>query len=193
MTTKHLSEEAIQWYAIRGDSGEAPGRKPGAEEGALPGSDAGAGVSDAPPGPWQLADIISHMRTCESCTASVAAYRAMFTTIAQQPAPVFGFDLSAAVLSRLSPQGTANPVATEGLAKSGSPSHGLTSWLAPLLGVVALGSLFYFFRKYILELFSGVSSMLIYLSVVMVVGVVIFQSVETYRKYQRKIDALNVY
>jgi predicted lipid-binding transport protein (Tim44 family) len=162
MTTEHLSEEAIQWYA------ETTGQDPAAPGAATP-----------EPG---LHDIITHMQTCEACQARVAVYRELFTAIGQQPEASFDFDLAQAVLSQLSPA-PAPP--------SAPWSHSLR-WLIPLMGAAA-GAPIYFFRGYILEIFAGISSMLIYLAVIVTVSVVIFQGIETYRKYQRKMDALNLY
>ncbi|HZE86026.1 MAG TPA: hypothetical protein VE035_17020 [Puia sp.] len=181
MITKHLSEEAIQWYAMHGNA--EPGVQAGAEKELQAGPEEGTQTQEYLE---RDADIIAHMLTCGSCQARATEYQSLFAAIGQQPAPLFDFDLAAAVLSQLPATLPAKP-------GSARPGNSAMTWLIPLIVIGAAGIPGYIFRKNILGLFSGISSMLIYLAMITAVSVVVFQGMETYKKYQRKIDALNLY
>jgi len=47
---------------------------------------------------------IAHVDSCPDCQAQVAAYTLLMAALSQQPAPKFGFDVSAMVLGQLAPE-----------------------------------------------------------------------------------------
>jgi hypothetical protein len=67
------------------------------------------------------------------------------------------------------------------------------SW--PILLVISIvpGGLLYLFGKEVWGIFSGFSGMMLWMLVTSAALILLFQGMEVYRKYQRKIDALNLY
>jgi anti-sigma factor RsiW len=47
---------------------------------------------------------IDHIAGCPDCQETIAAYRMLAGALKEQPAPVFDFDLAAAVIARLEPK-----------------------------------------------------------------------------------------
>jgi hypothetical protein len=134
-------------------------------------------------------EVISHVRTCHGCQARAAAYKMLFSGITQQPRPAFDFDLSAAVLSKITTKKTSP--ATRGLTGFGIifsiiAGLGVGGWLYR----IKIASLY---KTYILSIISGVSKMVIYFMVITVCCFLIFQLAEMYKKYQRKMEGLNIY
>jgi len=134
-------------------------------------------------------ELISHVHACQPCQARAAAYKMLFSGIARQTPPSFDFDLSAAVLSKIDTKKTAP-------AKSGLAGIGIIFSTLAALGVggwlyrVKIISLY---KTYILSIISGVSRMVIYFMVITVCCFLIFQLAEMYKRYQRKMDGLNIY
>lgn len=147
MTTKHLSEEEIQQYAL---DKSCFGK-----------------------------DISEHVQSCAVCHANVEAYLQLFPAIHEQPKPVFNFDLSNLVLRQLPESRT---------------RFSLNSIFVLLTVFAATCSIcipVYLFRKYLTAVFSGALSMTMYLIIITSIAILIFQSMEMYRKYQKQISILN--
>jgi len=126
-------------------------------------------------------DIITHMELCEECMAKTAAYQLLFSEIKGQPRPAFGFDLSGLVLSQIP---AAPPERSPGI-------HPI--WFLIPAVAAALGIPFYLFGEGFFAIFSGFPVMMLCLLATSALTIFIFQGVEVYKKYQRKIDALNFY
>jgi hypothetical protein len=157
MTSKHLSDEEIQQWAL-------DKTKCGTE-------------------------VIAHMHDCEHCRAGAETYHLLFAEIKQLPNPVFDFDVPGLVLQEIGPR---LRVIRQ------------YSWLGYLIIFVSLGvsgaavylyrvQLGEFLEKYVFNISSGISKGTIYLLLVAALTILIFQSIELFRKYQRKIDDLNFY
>src|SRR5579862_3354468 len=134
-------------------------------------------------------DIVAHIHECAQCQAKAETYKLLFTAITEQPTPVFDFDLSATVLERVR---TEKPV---------FPLNGIPGYLVVFSALAAAGipaylyrlTIIRFFKTYILGLASGISSIVISLVIITFLIFLIFQCIEMYKKYQRKIDDPNFY
>ena len=123
--------------------------------------------------------VIEHLQECRRCKAKTEMYRQLFFAIKAQPKPEFDFDLSGAVLSKITPS-----------------KFSLTFFLVFLLagvGFTCIGFVFYLFREYVAVLFSGFSTMLLSLMLAATLAILIFQSIDLIRKYDHKMDELNFY
>jgi hypothetical protein len=124
-------------------------------------------------------DIIEHLQECRRCTAKAEMYRQLFLSIKALPKPEFDFDLAGTVLPKITPS-----------------KFSLTFFLVYLLavtGFTCIGFVFYLFRDYVAVLFSGFSAMLLSLMLAATLAILIFQSIDLIRKYDRKMDELNFY
>jgi hypothetical protein len=147
MTTKHLSEQEIQQYALD---------KSGCDK-----------------------NITGHVEVCKNCQANVEAYLQLFSAISEQRKPAFSFDLSALVLEQL-------PKPESKFSKDGFYIY--------VLGFVALALIaiiLYSARSYLSKIFTGILPMTMYLITISAITILIFQSIEMYRKYQKQMNALN--
>jgi hypothetical protein len=124
-------------------------------------------------------NLKTHVQSCHACRAEVQTYLQLFSAISEQPKPVFSFDLSGLVLQQL-------PETKTGFS--------LNSFMIPVLVLVALavmGIPAYLFRKYLVSMFTGILPMTMYLILITAIGILLFQGVEMYRKYQKQLNALN--
>lgn len=125
--------------------------------------------------------IIEHAELCEECKKRIAAYQLLFTGIKEQPQPVFEFNLSELVVSKL-PQP--------------KPAYLPDNRFVYLLGFIAIiltGILSYIFRGYLLSLFSGITPFLIYLITTTVITILIVLIIDMYKNYQKKMSVLDFY
>jgi hypothetical protein len=129
--------------------------------------------------------IREHIENCEGCQKETSAYQILFSGIREQPKPVFDFDLTGFVLSRLPP---VTPVVV--------PSHPRTSFstfmLAALVCCTAAIPL-YLFRKNISNMFAAISSIFVYI-IFLAAGIfVLFRVLDMYRKFRRQMETINFY
>jgi hypothetical protein len=126
------------------------------------------------------AAFTGHLNSCKSCSAKLGFYREHFDSLQFMAKPAFDFDLSALVSERIKQ-------------KRKLPMILLQLFL--FLGIVAGISFFahWLFTKYLHELFTDFSYVLIFLMLAAVLSFLCFQLWDTWRKYQKKIDALNFY
>jgi len=135
------------------------------------------------------ADTIAHMHECEYCREKAETYRLIFSEISHQPNPVFDFDIAKLVLPQLSAEKRIRSNYTFlfyfmgcfVIAGFGIAGYLYKNYLAGL------------FKKYIFSVSSGLSKGVLYLLLTAALFILIFQVVELYKKYQRKIDDLNFY
>jgi hypothetical protein len=147
MKTRHLSESAIQQYALN---------KTGCET-----------------------TIVNHIRACERCRTKADTYQLLFHGLQNQPKPAFDFNLSALVVARIEQP------------KSQFSWLAFFIYLTAFAEVIAISMVGYLHRKYIWQLFSGLSTMGMYLIGVTALLIVIFQSLEMYKKYKKQMNQLN--
>ena len=123
--------------------------------------------------------LLSHIGQCGHCKAKVEMYLFLFTGIRTQPEPVFPFDLSALVLKQL-PETRSR--------------HSLNNLLIFLLIFASLSVIvvpLYIFRKYISHMFSAIFPISMYLILLTALTILLFQSIEMFRKYRKQMNALN--
>ena len=124
-------------------------------------------------------NIIDHMHVCDNCNAKAEAYQLLFSAILQQPTPAFDFDLQGLILSQIAePNPKPAPVRTLVflLILTVASSIAVAGWL---------------FGDYFLNMFRGITSIVIYLTLTVAVTFLLFQGIEMYKKYQKQMDALN--
>jgi len=125
--------------------------------------------------------IIEHIKLCSQCKARVEAYQLLFTGIKQQPESSFNFDLSALVLAQLPSS------------RAVRSRNSLAVYLFIFTGIVLMGSLFYIFLDYIITLFAGTASLVIYLILITVLTILVALCFDMYKNYQKKMGALDFY
>ncbi len=134
-------------------------------------------------------EIAEHIDLCESCRTQAATYQLLFGEIKEQQKPDFDFDVSALVLQQLA------------RTKTVPLWYRLTLYLLSLAVIAAFGGLIYinrvyisyFFQKYIVGAASGIPVAVIGLISAPIITILIFQCLEMYRRYQRKMEVLNFY
>jgi hypothetical protein len=134
-------------------------------------------------------DIAAHMNQCAQCEAKAETYKLLFSEIKEQSKPVFNFDLSAAVLKQVTTE-------TPKFLLNSLPGYLVIFSVLAAIGIPSYlykAKIVHFFKTYILGITAGISSLVIYLVVVTFLIFLIFQAIEMYKKYQRKIDGLNFY
>lgn len=126
------------------------------------------------------ASIQEHLLSCEFCRLQASFYREEFAAIREIERPVFDFDLAGSIMAGIIvPERNKRPI----------PFFFILFTLVALCSGVA----FWMFRKYLYNMFTGFSLMIIYLLAATACTFLIFQVIEINRKYQQKINALNFY
>jgi hypothetical protein len=126
-------------------------------------------------------NIIDHIHVCDSCKAKAEEYQLLFSAIRQQPTPAFDFDLPGLVLSQIAqPQPKSEPVANR-----------MLIFLLVLIGLCFVIIAGWLFSDYFLNMFTGITSMAIYLTLTVAVTFLFFQGIEMYKRYHKQMDALN--
>jgi len=117
-----------------------------------------------------------HIAGCTHCLADAGLYANLFSTVQQQPAASFDFDLPGLIMQQLPQNKT-----------TGSP------WflVAALLAAIAVAIPAWLFRKYLLSAFTGMLPMTVYLVGIIAVAIVLFQGIDMYRKYDKLLNAVN--
>jgi hypothetical protein len=125
--------------------------------------------------------IFEHITSCEVCKAKVMNYRLLFAGIQQQPRATFDFNLAELVVAQLpSPKPAA------------APDNSLI-YVFVLAAIALTAAVLYYFRIYIVSLFTGIAPLFIYLTATTIVTLAIILSTDMYRNYQRKMRTLDFY
>ena len=126
-------------------------------------------------------DIIEHIKHCTNCKIKAEQYNLLFEGIKQQEKPVFNFNLADFVI--------------EQLPKSQHKGFYEKSFSYFIIFIssffVCVG--FYFFGNNLLNLFWGITPILIGLIITTVTSLLVFLCIDMYRKYQTQMKALNFY
>lgn len=125
-------------------------------------------------------DEMSHVHHCEECQSLIASYRLMFSVIEESESPAFDFDVSAAVLSQI-----AQP-------QQVIPGDKFLYVISAVCCVLFAAAGIYFFNDYLSSLFEGISKLAWILVLVSVVAMVVFLASDNIRKYNRKINQLDI-
>jgi amino acid transporter len=124
-------------------------------------------------------NIIEHVALCESCKIKVENYKILFAGISQQPASSFNFNLSGLVMAQL-PQ-----------PKTKVLPERFVIYLLSFIAIAIIGFLGYVFRKNIENIFAGISFLFMIIIIIASFIIIVFKSIEIYKKYQQKINLLN--
>jgi hypothetical protein len=135
-------------------------------------------------------EVVAHIAICPDCQSGVTAYLGLFAELGQQPRPGFDFDVAGLVLSRLETEGGAGFVAA-GRASPRVDRYFGYSLVAIILLVVAIPA--WLFRKSVFYVFTGVSALFLYLILASVLTIVLIRILDMYKKYQRRLQALQFY
>lgn len=134
-------------------------------------------------------DIVEHIHECGYCKTKADEYLFLFSGIKQQPKPGFDFDLSGLVIKQI-------PLAKPVFSWNSFMGYCIIGLVIVVFGIPAyLYRIYisYLFKKYILSIASGLSPVVFFLLITTVLIILIFQGIEMYKKYQKKIDTLNFY
>jgi len=123
---------------------------------------------------------IEHIASCDDCNAKADNYQLLFSGIQQQTKPAFSFNLSELVLAHLA-----------------APKK-VCSWEIFMVYLLAFSvitlmviSCYLLFKGYFSPLFTGFSTMVLYLAGIATLAILIFQSREIYKKYEQQMGTLN--
>jgi hypothetical protein len=125
--------------------------------------------------------VIQHMTHCETCQAKAVSYKLLFAEIQQEPKPVFDFDLATLVVAQL-PQRA-----------SGFSWDRILVYGCVLTGVLFAGASAWLFRSFLANLLEGLAPLIIWLIATTIVTILIFQTMDMYKRYQKKMSALDLY
>jgi hypothetical protein len=131
-----------------------------------------------------LPDTLAHLDWCAECQAGIAAYGVLFGELEQLPGVVFDFDVEALVLERVAAVGVAAPKSR----KEWRFNIILGAMIFVIGGVPA-----WLFRKNAFYVFTGVSAVFLYLMLGAALIIVLLRVLAMYKKYQRRMDALQFY
>jgi hypothetical protein len=125
--------------------------------------------------------IIHHIESCDVCNEKAVSYRILFSEIEQQAKPAFDFSLADLVLSQLEPS------------KSKFSGDIFAVYLFAGIGIFAFLLSGILFNKYLSNLFTGTSIFFLYLFAAITLVTILFQGFEIFRRYQKQMNALNIY
>jgi len=130
--------------------------------------------------PARTPEDIAHLDGCPDCQARVATYGLLMEGLSQQPAPVFGFDVSAVVMRRL----VESPVA-----EHTADRFPRLATAALILVVTAVPG--WLFRKSAYYVFTDISAVFLYL-ILAAAGVFVgLRVLHLMKRYQDTINIIN--
>lgn len=125
-------------------------------------------------------EVISHLGSCEKCRVRVENYKQIFETVREMEKPVFDFNLAESVMQRLP--------AAKSIPSFSRSMIGLIAILTALLTVL----LIFLFSTFLSSVILGVAPVFIYLTTMVVVCLIVFQSIDTYRHYHKLMKTLDL-
>ena len=131
---------------------------------------------------------IAHLDSCPDCQAQVAAYAMLMEGLSQQPAPVFGFDVSAVVMGRLAE----SPVGERGAESGAERRADRRTWLAtaaPIVLVTAVPA--WLFRKSAYYVFTDFPAIFLYLILAAAGVFLLLRILHLMKRYQHIINIIN--
>lgn len=129
------------------------------------------------------ADVLVHVDGCADCQAAIAAYGLLFGELEQQPPAAFGFDASALVMEAVMAEAELTP--------SRKDTHFKYFMAGIILFITGVPA--WLFRKNAFYVFTGVSAVFLYLMVGAALMILLLRGRTMYRKYQRRMQALQFY
>ena len=123
---------------------------------------------------------IAHLDGCPDCQAQVAAYGLLMEGLRQQPAPVFGFDVSAMVMRRL---------AESPAAERKADRFPRLATAALILVVTAVPA--WLFRKSAYYVFTDFPAIFLYLILAAAAVFMLLRVLHLMKRYQQLINIIN--
>jgi anti-sigma factor RsiW len=125
--------------------------------------------------------VMEHIQHCAHCQAIAAAYEAIYTGVKEAPKATFEFDVTKLVMAQL-PQPV--PVASH---------EKRFMFILAAAVVAALGITGYWLRHDLAFLFDNLSSLLTMALLTAIITMAVCHVIDLYRRYQRKMHALDLY
>lgn len=122
-----------------------------------------------------------HLQSCMECQLRVADYRLLITAIREQPVPSLEIDLSEMVLAKL-------PVY-----RPAQKTSSIEEYLPALAIVAGIGLFVYIFRKWLVDIFQGITFVSICTILVTVFTVLVFFCTDMWSTYRKRMNALDLY
>jgi len=129
------------------------------------------------------AAITSHIHSCGKCQEKAETYRRLFSGLREQPNESFDFAVTELVMHQLPV-----PARVEKAQKGNGLIYGFITVVAAIVGFSL-----YFFRKYMTSIFESIAPLFIYLVLTAFMTLSIFLIADIYKKYKKKIHALDLY
>ena len=127
--------------------------------------------------------INMHIHSCDQCREKAEGYRLLVTGLRNQPAESFDFSLTEIVMQHL-------PVPSPAVNKE---KESILIYAIMTVAVAIIGFALYFFRKYMTGIFERIAPVFIYLVLTAFMTLSIFLVTDIYKRYKRKMHALNLY
>jgi hypothetical protein len=126
-------------------------------------------------------DIFRHIQHCEECGIKADQYRQIFEAAKEAKKPAFEFDLTELVMKQLPSN------------KSEISLRKSLIYLVLFIAIPAAGVLIYLFYTRFSILLTGISPFFVYLVATAMICLLLFQSIDIYMQYKKKMNALDIY
>jgi anti-sigma factor RsiW len=142
----------------------------------------------------------AHLDGCPDCQAQMAAYALLMEGLRQQPAPVFGFDVSAMVMRQLAESPVVDRRAegrTDLRVERGAEQRAdrqanrRTGWGMAALILVVAGVPAWLFRRSAYYVFTDISAVFLYLILGAAVVFMLLRVLLLIKRYQQIINSIN--
>lgn len=124
--------------------------------------------------------IVEHIESCAICREEVSSYQLLFAELKQEPAESFDFDVAALVIPLLP---APEPLVTADRFIAGF----LVIFISCCIGLPII-----LFNQYIINLFSGISPLFIYIMLGCASLILLLKTLDMYKKYRTQMRQLNV-
>jgi len=124
-------------------------------------------------------NITEHIAQCESCATRAKNYTLLFSAVEDMPKPVIDFDITAMILAAL-PEHKKSPTLSDRLV-----------YFVSFAGMSLLGILAWFLQKDLSRIFDSVTSMIMYVLLIPIVGILMWECYDLYEKYKKQMNVLN--
>ena len=124
-------------------------------------------------------EIESHIQHCKDCSLKIAEYKALFTSIKQQPFVAFDFNLSEIVITQLQ------------VKKEKHPFDTYFFLVISLVIVISIAVFIYSLKKYLPDMQIHLTTFSYYIIIIPLLMILIFLCADSYNKFKTKMNILN--